>query len=275
MSITTSQQISRYYDLFQYIEVVFTQEVIGATNLCPKQVYLKCLGDQWNCIVYSSSMIGAKIIANTGPGSKLVEKTRQANNLVSLRFSFKQNDKNDPLTFFVAAKIVGFSTYDEVHPELQFVSLAFTQRPPDDLIEILGRLLEANVNSRKRKEERITLTTKSMRRIGIRSKETVVYVDGVPRKCLLRDISFSGAKVIAMGIAKFLLNRDASLRLELEDPAESISISGTVLRMDPVEGRKDLGVMAIRFNEDAVPMSFKMRLNEYLSRAGMPGFETE
>lgn len=275
MSITTSQQITRYYDLFQYIEVVFTQEVITATNLCTKQIYLKCLGDQWPCIVYSSSMAGAKIIANTSPGSKLIEKTRQANNLVSLRFSFKQSDKNDPLTFFVAAKIVGFSTYDEVHPEIQFVSLAFTQRPPDDLIEILGKLLEANVNSRKRKEERITLTMKSMSRIGIRSKETVVYIDGVPRKCLLRDISFSGARILAMGIAKFLLNKEASLRLELEEPLESISIPGTVVRMDPIEGRKDLGIMAVNFHEEAVPMSFKIRLNEYLSRAGKPGFEAE
>ncbi|HUX51788.1 MAG TPA: PilZ domain-containing protein [Spirochaetia bacterium] len=262
MSITTSQQIARYYEQFNAIDVTFTKEVIKATLLYPKQVYLKCLGYQWSCIVYSTSMIGARVLVNLH--STLNETVRKANNLVSLRFSFLQRDKADPLTFFVASKITGFTPYGPKKPDFSFVSLQYTQRPPDGLIEILGELLEANVNSQKRSEDRIAVTADSMRKIGLTSKEATVLIQGVPRRCILRDLSFSGAKVVIFGIAQFIVNRDAVLRLELEEPANILEIEGKIVRFEPVEGRSDIAAFAIQFTETAVPMDYKLRVNTYL-----------
>ena len=55
---------------------------------------------------------------------------------------------------------------------MQFVSLEFTQRPPDDLIQILGSLLEANSNAQRRKDERIVITPESMKKLGLDSRES-------------------------------------------------------------------------------------------------------
>ncbi len=262
MSIITGQQISKYYEQYANIEVTFTKEVNKAVQLVSKQVFLKCLGYQWPCIIYSSSMNGAKIIANVK--SSIQDVTRKANNVVALRFSFRRTDKADPVMFYVASKITGFSPYGPENPDLNFVALSFTQRPPDDLITALGTLLEANINSKKRKEERIILTAEVMRKIGLKAKETTLFIQGVPRKGILRDISFSGAKVIILGVAKFLLGMTVTVRFELEDTNETLDIPGAIVRHEPVEGRKDIAAFAVQFQENKVPMHYKLLVNDYL-----------
>ena len=94
MALLTSQQIARYYELFSTINVTFTKDVINGLGLIPKQIYLKCLGGQWPSIIYSTSMVGAKIVASVS--TELFEKIRDANNLVSLRFCFQGENKKGP-----------------------------------------------------------------------------------------------------------------------------------------------------------------------------------
>lgn len=262
MAITTSQQIARYHEQYQDIEVTFTKELIRAMMLNTKQIYLKCLGYQWPCVIYSSSMSGAKVIANVNKAMN--ETLRKANNLVSLRLSFDQRDKSDPLAFFVSARVAGFNQYSKEKPELNFVTLNFTQRPPDDLIETLGRILEANVAAKRRKEQRITLTADNTKKLGIHSKGAKLFVENVPRRCLVRDVSFSGAKVIIVGVAKLLVDKEAILRMELDESTEHLDIRGKVVRFEEVEGREDLAAVALHFDDAHVPMSYKLRLSNYL-----------
>ncbi len=263
MAFATSQQLARYFDLYQNIDVTFSKEVIKATGLVPEQVFIKSLGNQWPCVINSTSLTGAKIIV--GAKSGVVDKIQQGNSSVNLRFCFRDQSKNDVLTFFVAGKVAGAAPYAG-SSELVLISIAYTQRPPDDLIEILGVLLEANINSAKRREERITVTAETMRKIGIVQKETLLFVQGVPRRCILRDVSFSGSKVIMVGLAPFLANKDVVLRIDLDEPRTAVGIKGRIVRTEDVEGRKDLVAVAIMFNENEVPMAYKMHINNYISQ---------
>lgn len=263
MGVATSQQIAKYYDLYRSIDVTFSKEVIRATGLVTQQVYLKCIGETWPCVIHSSSFQTAKVIVNSKSG--LYARIQQANNLVSLRYSFKISDKTDPLMFFVSGRVLGFSTYGG-SSDMAMLTMQFTQRPPDDLIEIMGRLLDANMNSTKRREERILLTPEALRKLQITSKETAVFIQGVPRRCILRDISFSGAKIIMIGVAKFLMDRVAALRIDFEEPRESILLKGHIVRSEDVEGRKDLVALALHYEESQVPMNYKMRINDFLSQ---------
>jgi hypothetical protein len=262
MGVLTSQKITVYYERFKSIEVTFTKEIIQVIGLVTQQVHLKCVSDFWPCIIYSSSFQGAKIVANMRSG--ILDKLAQANNYVSLRYCFKNMDTGNPLTFFVNARSMGYAPYGG-SKDVALFTLQFTQRPPDDLIEVMGRLLDANVNSAKRREERILITADSQRKLNILSKESAVFIQGVPRRCILRDISFSGAKVIMMGIAKFLVNRDAALRIDFDDPRESFLLKGKFVRAEDVEGRKDLVALAIQFDETIVSMGYKIRINDFLS----------
>jgi hypothetical protein len=264
MSITTSQQIAKWYELYRTIDVTLTKEIIKATGFEPRHVYLKCVGEQWPCVIYSTSFAEAKVVASSK--AALLEKIKQANNLLSLRFSFQTEEKGDPVSFFITGKATGFAPYTQEGGDLQFMTIEYTQRPPDDLIEILGKLLEANINSARRRDDRILLTPDSMRRIGLVSKNSVIFVQGVPRKCIIRDLSFYGAKIIIVGLARFLVNKECLLRLELDDPRENIDIKGTIVRNEDVEGRKDLAAVALHFDEAAVPLAYKMHINEYLGQ---------
>jgi hypothetical protein len=272
MGVLTSQKISAFYDLFKSIDVVFSKEIIQVAGLIPNQVYLKCVGDFWPCVIYSSSFQGAKIVVNLKSG--ILQKLERANNMVSLRFCFKIADKGNPVAFFVNTKSTGYAPYGGSQ-DVALFNLQFTQRPPDDLIEIMGRILDANVNSAKRREERILITQDSIRKMSIASKESAIFIQGVPRNCILRDLSFSGAKIIMMGIAKFLMEKQASLRIDFEDPRESFLMKGTFIRAEAVEGRKELVALAVLFDEAEVPMGYKIRVNDYLSvvRADSRGIE--
>ncbi|MDR0378189.1 MAG: PilZ domain-containing protein [Spirochaetaceae bacterium] len=268
MGVLTSQKIMAYYERYKAISVTFTKEIIQVTGMITQQVYLKCGGDFWPCVVYSSSFEGAKIVVNTETG--LLGKLQQSNNAVSLRFCFKNTDGGSPLAFFVAARSVGYVPYAD-SKNMAIFTLQFTQRPPDDLIEIIGRLLDANMNCSKRQDIRIPITSEILRKLKLLPKESTVYIERVPRHCILRDISFSGAKMILMGVAKFLTDKDLSLRVKFDDPQESFLISGKLIRSENVEGRQDLLTVAVEFNKSMLPMGFKLRLNDYLIQAYRPG----
>ncbi|SIQ88823.1 PilZ domain-containing protein [Alkalispirochaeta americana] len=262
MALTTSQQITRYYQEFEHTEVTFTQEIIKALFLNTKQIFIKCLGYQWPCIVYSSSMTGARVITTLQPSLKAA--LSKSKNMVSLRFSFIQREKTDPLAFFVTARITGFSPYGDPSKGLSFITLHYTQRPPDDLIERLGNLLSATISSQRRREERIIISPDVQKKLGLSSKGAYIEVDKVPRKGLIRDISFGGAKVIMQGVPQFLVNRPALIRLDFEEPEEQVVIPAKIVRFEPVEGRSDLAAYAIQYEETKIPMTYKLRLNDYL-----------
>ncbi len=262
MSIITSQQLTRYYEQYGKTEVTFNRQVIDATGLVPNNVHLRIADQQWPCIMYSSSMAGARVIA--GVKTAFYESLRQVNNHASLRYCFKMAEKVDPIPFFVAGKITGYTQYNPKNPDVQLISLEFTQRPPDDLIQILGVLLEANANAQRRKDERIDLTPETVKKLGLEAKESFIYVENVPRKCIVRDLSFGGAKILVTGIAKFLENKKAALKLLRADTSEEMTIPGDILRVENVEGRKDIVVIALKFSGDP-PVNYKLMINGYLT----------
>ena len=268
MALITAQQLTNYYNRFADIDVTFTKEVVKVIRLRPKDTFIRALGFQWPSIIYSSSMSGAKIIVNVD--NDFGRKVQEANNLGSLRFSFDQPDKKSPLTFFVSSKVVAFSAYSDEHPGLNFVTLKYTQRPSDDLIATLGTLLEANINSKRRKEERVDINPKSLRKLGFVSKTALLFVDDVPRKCIVRDLSFTGAMIIITGSAETLLNKEATLKLETADNQPPILLSSKITRFSEIPERREIGSAGLQFHEKEITMEYKLRLNDYLSTARKP-----
>jgi len=261
MAIVTSQQLSTYYDLYRSIEVTLTKDVAHLLGFLQDKVVLKLLGTPWHCLVYSTSLESAKIILNLKPDQ--IEKLRSGSNLVSLRYGFKVADKVEPVTFFANGKVKGYNRYNNSgNNDLYFMTIDFTQRPSDDLVEILGKFLEANVNSQKRKDVRISVSEGTVKKLGFASCNTIVAVEQVDRKCLIRDLSFGGAMVLIPGVAKFLTGKRAVLRLILEENSQVLTIAGTIVRVDPVEGRRDITLAAIQYDEAAVPHAYKLKMND-------------
>jgi hypothetical protein len=272
MSILNTQRIEAFYNTFKGIDITFSKDMIQVTGLIAEQVHLKCGSDFWPCVFISTSFQGAKVVANIKSG--LIDKLQKANNSVSLRYCFKNPEDGNPLTFFVAGRVLGVAPYRNSE-DVSMLSVQFTQRPPDDLIEIVGRVFDANVNSSKRKDERILITTDTQRKLKLLSKETVAFIQGVPRRCILREVSFFNAKVIMLGIAKFIVDKETSLRFDFDDPRESFLVKGKFVNSEAVEGKQEMIALAMDFDEPTIPTGYKIRINEYLSavREREPGRE--
>lgn len=262
MSFLTSQTIQQYYEMFCKIEVTFTKEVTKSIGLRQDDVILKISGNQWPSILYSSSFESAKIVTSLKPEQFDRLKSESATGM--LRLGFQIPEKTDSLKFFINVKVKGYNRYSNQRQDLYFLHLDFIQPPPEDFIAIIGQFLEVNINSRKRSDERIPIKEETIKKIGFVSATCIVFIDKVPRKCIVRDLSFGGAQLLVPGLAKFLKDRQILLRLVRLDNGDNVDLSGTIVRADELEGRKDLAVVGVQFQPAAVPMIFKSLLNQYI-----------
>ena len=262
MGIANSHQISRYYDFFRDKEIVFTKANVQILKMDPRQVYVKCAGGQWPCLINSSSLQSAKIIIGTNSGAFLAIQ-KDKNMSIQLRYCFLDANAA-PIHFFVNCTVGEINKYQNTE-ELAVVTLNFTQRPPDDLIFKIGEFLEANENFYHRKEERIDINKNSIRKLGLEKEESVIYVENVPRRCILKDLSFSGAKVMLVGVPKFLVGKNIALKIDFIDTNESVLVPGIIPRAEFLEGRKDIASVHIAFNGDTVPMVYKIHINSFIT----------
>ncbi|MBQ0162272.1 MAG: PilZ domain-containing protein [Treponema sp.] len=262
MGITTSQQLQNYYDIFRDKEVTYTKDVLRTLAVDPRQIYVKCNGAQWPCIINSTSFMLARIIVGT-KGGAFAAMAKKDPPPVSLRFYFVQQH-DQPISFFVTGRVTEVAQYMN-SADLAIITITFSQRPPDDLIDKVGTMLEANSNAIRRKEERIVITEDTKRRLNISKDETIIFIQNVPRRCILRDISFSGAKVLLLGIEKFIQGKDIILRIRFDEPDEIITLEGHVVKTSPVEDRPEIIYACLQFDEAKVPTSYKIRINTYLT----------
>ena len=265
MPSAISQHLARLYDTYAGDEVTFNNQVILASGLLPADVRLTVGDDHIPCILYGCSMKGAKVIAELGDavGARL---ERNGNSL-SLRLAFRRKEDPAPVVFFVSSRVESRAEYNPQKPQTRFLTLEFTHRPADALIEVLGSLLEINSNAARRKDERIVITPESMKKIGMESKESCVAIEGAPRRCIVRDLSFGGAKVLVTGVAEPRAERKVLLKLNRCEMKDDTILDGSIVRVEDVEGRSDVVALSIQFTSEP-PISYKQKINGYFGAQG-------
>lgn len=261
MALVTTQQLQDYYDHYRDSEITFTKDITHILKVDPRQIYVKCNGNQWPCIINSTSLMACRIIVGIKGGAYAMLSQKETGP-VQVRFCFTNSD-GQLISFFVNGRVSDIKPYMN-SAELAIITISFTQRPPDDLIERLGTLLDANANAMRRKDERIILNADVKRKLGLAKEEAIVQIQGVPRHCIIRDLSFGGVKIIMVGIQKYVENQQALLQMRFEEPGEVIQVGGVVVASSPIEGRKDILMVSIKFGDKTVPIAYRIRINNYL-----------
>ena len=264
MALVTTQQLTDYYDRYRENEIVLSSDMMKLLGMNPREIYVKCYGNQWPCIINSTSFQLCRIIVGVRGGAYAMLSNKDVN-IVSVRFSFVNSDRQ-PVALFVNGRVEEIKPYMSSE-ELAVVTIAFTQRPPDDLIEKFGVIYDANENAIRRRDVRIVLNPDVNRVLGLEKKETVIHVQGVPRNCILQDLSFSGAKILMMGIPKFIENQPIVLQIAFQDNLEVNQIPGVIVRTSSIEGRKDILAAHIKFDEANIPIQYKISINNYMVMA--------
>lgn len=272
MSMVTSQQLTHYFEQYGQTEVTFTKQVISATGLVARGVYLKLVDRQLPCVVFSSSMCGAKVIA--GMKAAFFTALRQTGNKLSLRWCFKVPQETEPIMFYASCHAAGFTPYNPENPDLQLITLEYTQRPPDDLIMILGGLLDATANFKRRKDERILMNPESMKKMGIETRDAVLSINGRHHRGVLRDLSFGGAKVLMPSMPRNVEGSTVTLKIAKgEEQTGELFLLGVIRRVEQVGGRTDISIVGVEYVREP-PLSYKMLINSYLGSQRKPGTES-
>ena len=147
---------------------------------------------------------------------------------------------------------------------MQLITLEFAQRPPDDLIMILGSLLEATANSQRRREVRVPISPENMKKLGIETREATLSISGNAHRGILRDLSFGGARILLPSVPQNAVGSTVTMKIAKGEQAGELFLLGTVRRVEQVGGRRDVSVVAIEYVRDP-PMSYKLLINSYIS----------
>ncbi|MDR2510785.1 MAG: pilus assembly protein PilZ [Spirochaetaceae bacterium] len=267
MGNLTRAKINDYYDQFRPVAVTFTKEVISVTGLLTKMVNLKCGSDFFPCVIYSTSFEAAKVVANNRSG--IIEKLQATKNSLSLRFCFKIPATGEQIAFLVPGRLTEQSPYAGSE-DMTLFTLQFSQRPPDDLIEIMGRVLEANYHFSKNKDLFFPMSDDVQRRMCLVTKDIVnLAMDGNAYTGILRQLAFGAACCIMKGLREDILNKPISIRFEFDDPHEFCALEGVVKKCEAVANYPDTAVITMGFN-DPVSMVYKVRLCDYVTTLRLP-----
>lgn len=267
MAHLTQHKIDKFYKNYKEKDITFNKNIISVTKLIPSEIYLKCGSQNYPCILNSSSMMGARIILQAD--SAFFEQLNSQNKKVSLRYAFKRSEKSGvPLTFFIKSKVEAFNPFSSTKPNLYFLTLIYSQKPPDDLIEILGRILDVHANAKRRKDERIVITKELQNELHMKSNQGAIVVGDQKKSCIIRDLSFFGAKIIVAGNKDSQCEVPKPMKMVIqfnEDPPGNCLLTGDVVRCDVLKDRNDFMMLGIKFDEKQVPLAYTQILNEYLS----------
>ena len=172
-------------------------------------------------------MINAKIIINFN--TKIFEELRKTKNFATLKFSFNPPDEKKSIVFFISTKVHSYKLYNPDDNTTYMVNLSFTQKPSDFLIEKIGEIIDENEKIEKRKDIRINLNSDNLKILEMESNNIISKIDNIDRKCLLRNISASGAVILFSGIPKYLINKKIILKFNAKRNKLNL----------PGEGRKE------------------------------------
>jgi len=258
----TSQHLARLYEEFAETEVTFNAQVILESGLLTSEVRLTAGSRHLPCVLYASSMRGARVIleVDQAEGDLLLRNTSAA----SLHMGFRRREDKAAVSFFVPCRIESLSEYSSRRPQVRFASAEYTQKPSDLLIETLGSILEIKSNELRRRDQRIVMTPEVLKRIGLQSRESCLAIEGTPLRCFLRDLSFGGAKVLLSTFG--LPQRPGKVHLKLgrcEMPDDTV-LDGSIVRVEDVQGHAEIVALSIQYSSDP-PISYKQKINSAFS----------
>lgn len=267
MQDLSSYQIKSYYERYKEVDITFNKKIMEFIQVIPTEIFLKCKDYTYPCIINSSSMTGARVIAQVN--TLFFNRVKSNNDIVHLRFAFHKGDSPGQISFYVLARMEEYTPLESKKPDLYFIDLKYAQRPPNDLVIILGTLIEAGATIKKRKNERIAITPESLRMLRIKGAQAVLLLKGTSQKCLLRDISLSGAKVITAGNNEKYLEKGVVLVIHTNESMILGKIPGKVKRCEGIKGQEGFLALAIHYDEGSIPPEYSKRIIDYISKRSL------
>ncbi len=265
MAESSEKRLDRLFESFRRSEITFNREVIEATGLQPKNLFIRFGGTQKPCSLHSVSLTTAKIMAVMTP---LDLEAITDTDTVFLNYSFdRSKTSSEEASFLVPYRIARLNPVLKIEADRYLVALESSMKPPDNLISILGGFLEYRIAKAKRREPRILIDSHSAEVIGLKPNASTITIDGEKKTCVVLDLSVSGAKALLWAEEK-PVPREAVLTLPMAGPDEIIEIPCTILRYDTgvEKGSVTLGIV---YKRDSILPAYRARIERQLKAIGV------
>ncbi len=260
MTLLGTSVLQNLYQEYLDTELTYTKEVAAGLGVLPADSSLKWSGTLYPCVVHSCSFRSAKVLVRlTSAQWKAIESGTRITTL-TLTFLQPKTGKKELYQFNGTLQVHQQNGAGEGEWSV-LLGVAFSHRPPEGFLQAHGSYLNLKKEANQRREERIPLTLETRALLDLSSLNTVVTVEHIERKCLLRELSYNGARVILTGVAPFLLEKPFVLEVPFSGKA-ALKIPGNILRAEAVEGHRGLAVIALGYHPDRVPVDYLRALQK-------------
>jgi hypothetical protein len=252
MALLGSAVIQSLYQEYQDIELAYTKDVAAGLGLLPGESSFKWQGTIYPCVVHSGSFNAAKVLVKlSGSQWRSIEAGSKLTTLTMTMLASKTGRRELIAINGTLETLQRPSSSSEMSV---LMGITYSHRPPENFVSVQGSYLGLKKEANQRTEDRIALTPDNRELVGLANLNTVVTVDHIERKCLLRDLSYNGARAILTGVAPFLVDKPFTLQVPLADGP--VHLPGKIVRADPVEGHKGLAVIAMGYHTDLVSIDY-------------------
>jgi len=260
MTLLGTSILQNLYQEYLDTELTYTREVAAGLGLLPAESTLKWQGELYPCVVHACSFRQAKVLLRLNADQWKAMEFGSRITTLTLTFLQAKTAKKELFQFNGALQIL--QQHGAPDHELSIlVGVSFNHRPPEGFLQAHGSYLNLKKEANQRTEDRISLNEETRDLMGLASLSTTVTVDHIERKCLMRELSYNGARVILTGVAPFLLDKPFTFSVPLQG-RNVLEIPGKIVRAEAVEGHRGLAVIALGYHPERVPVEYLRTLQK-------------
>lgn len=246
--------IIEFYSKHKDFDIIFNSNVIRTLGLKADQITFKCGNLNIPCILYSSSLNKARIIAKIDDTIKMALEDNDFN--INLRFTFYISKLKQTMSFYVGSTILDYDRYDSDNTDLYFVYITFDKMPPREFIEILGEHITKQVNQHKRAVERVIVESN-------KNLESFIFKDGNGKKCVLTEISLFSAKILVSATPNEFKEKSSTLLIMKSSQIKGLGeMLGYIERVEEINSKEGIISIIITFDQESIPPGYKMWVAE-------------
>jgi len=260
MTLLGTSVLQNLYQEYLDTELTYSKEVALGLGVLPADSSLRWSGELFPCVVHSCSFRAAKVLLRLTSSQWRAMENGPKTATLTLTFLQPKTAKRELFQFNGTLQVHQQNGAGEGELSI-LLGVQFSHRPPDGFIEAHGSYLALKKEANQRREDRIALSGENREMLGLNNLNTTVTVDHIERKCLLRELSYNGARAILTGVAPFLLDKPFTLGIPLSG-APDMRIPGTILRAEAVEGHRGLAMIALAYHPDRVPVEYLRALQK-------------
>ncbi len=260
MTLLGSSVLQNLYQEFLDTEITYSKEVSLGLGLLPAEATVRWQGELFPCVVHSGSFRMTKVLIRLNASQWKAMEFGTRITTLTMTFLQPKTAKKELFQFNGTLQVLQQHGAQEGEWSM-LMGVAFSHRPPEGFLQIQGSYLALKKEANQRKEDRIPLNNESKDLLGLGSLNTTVTVDHIERKCLLRELSYNGARVILTGVAPFLVDKHFTLDVPFQEKMP-LALPGKIVRAEAVEGHRGLAVIALGYHPDQIPVEYLRALQK-------------